>query len=109
MCMYTSQLVSIKSVEYVCITFILYVHYSINLNNAIAGYNYQNKSTAEFFHLPADKHAVKLKHLHQGGEPDHVMCCKNVLCCTQHKTSPIRVNGRQQKIFTFLTKFISFS
>ena len=32
----------------------------------------------------------------------------DVLCCMQHKTSPIKVNGRQQKILTFLTKFISF-
>ena len=39
----------------------------------------------------------------QGGESDHVMCWKNVLCCMQDKTSPIKANGRQQKILTFLT------
>ena len=47
--------------------------------------------------------------LFQDGESDHVLCCKNVLCYMQDKTSPIEVNGRQQKILTFLTKFISFS
>ena len=39
----------------------------------------------------------------QGGESDHVMCCKNVLYYMQDKTSLIKVNGQQQKILTFLT------
>ena len=37
---------------------------------------------------------------------NRIMLCehyKNVLCCMQDKTSPIKVNGRQQKILTFLT------
>ena len=46
---------------------------------------------------------IKIYHLQQGRESDHAMCCKNFLCCMQDKTSLIKVKGRQQNIFTFLT------
>ena len=40
----------------------------------------------------------------QGGESDHVMCYKNVLCCMQHKDFDIsdQIHFIQQKRIDFL-------
>ena len=40
----------------------------------------------------------------QEGESIDVLCCEHVLCCNSRKKSSIEVNGRMQKILTFLNK-----
>ena len=44
----------------------------------------------------------------QGGESDHVTC-KNVLCCMQDKTSPIKVNGGEDFDIFDLIHFIQLT